>query len=70
MLVKSKDPHAKNELTVSFTPQGQRALKQFRALRSSVEARYDGYLAELGEDERATISRFLMRINEFLGGHK
>ena len=70
MLVKSKDPQAKNELTVTFTPPGQRALKQFRALRSSVEARYDGYLAELDEGERATIGRFLTRMNKLLGGRR
>jgi len=70
MLVKSKDPHAKNELTVSFTPEGDRALKQFRELRSSVEARYDSYLAGLDEGERETIGRFLTRMNEFLGGRK
>jgi DNA-binding MarR family transcriptional regulator len=70
MLVKSKDPHAKNELTVSFTPQGQRALKEFRALRSAVEARYDSYFAELDEGERETIGRFLTRMNELLGGRR
>jgi DNA-binding MarR family transcriptional regulator len=68
MLVKSKDPHAKNELTVSFTPQGQRALKQFRVLKASVEARYDGLLAEFDDGERETIGRFLARMNELLGG--
>lgn len=70
MLVKSKDPHAKNELTVSFTPQGQRALKEFRALRSAVEARYDSYFAELDEGERETIGRFLTRMNELLEGRR
>jgi DNA-binding MarR family transcriptional regulator len=68
MLLKSKDPQAKNELTVSFTPEGQRALKQFRALKSAVEARYDRYLAELDEGEREAIGRFLARMNELLGG--
>ena len=66
MLVKSKDPLAKNELTVSFTPHGRRALKHFRALRSSVEARYDSYFSELDDGERETIGRFLTRMNEFL----
>ncbi len=70
MLVKSKDPGAKNELTVSFTPGGERALKQFRGLRSSVEARYDSYFSELDEDERETIGRFLTRMNEFLSGRR
>ena len=70
MLLKSKDPQAKNELTVSFTAQGQRALKQFRVLKASVEARYDGCLAEFGERERETIGRFLRRMNELVGGRR
>jgi DNA-binding MarR family transcriptional regulator len=70
MLVKSKDPQAKNELTVSFTRGGRRALRQFRALRSSVEARYDGLLDEFDEVERKTVSRFLTRMNELLAGRR
>jgi DNA-binding MarR family transcriptional regulator len=68
MLVKSKDPQAKNELTVSFTPEGRRALKQFRALRSSVEERYDELLGDLDESELETVERFLTRMNQSIGG--
>ena len=66
MLVKAKDPQAKNEVTVSFTPQGKRALKRFRALRSSVEARYDSLFSELDEGERRAVGKFLTRVNETL----
>ena len=70
MLVKSKDPTAKNELTVSFTPEGQRALKQFRALRSSVEARYERLLEAFDPIEVDTITRFLASMNNSLGGRR
>ena len=68
MLLKAKDPKAKNELTVSFTAEGRRALKRFRALRASVEARYDRLLGELDEHELAVVERFLARMNQSIGG--
>jgi DNA-binding MarR family transcriptional regulator len=68
MLLKSKDPKARNELTVTFTPAGRRALERFRALRSAVETRYDRLLDELDEPERAAVEKFLRRMNRSIGG--
>jgi DNA-binding MarR family transcriptional regulator len=70
MLIKSKNPRAKNELTVSFTAEGRHALNRFRALRASVEARYDRLLAEFDEHELAVVEHFLTRMNQSIGGRR
>lgn len=66
ILVKTKDPYSKNELTATFTPLGQAALVQYRELRTSFRSQFVHYFSTLPEDERAVIGRFMKKTEAIL----
>ncbi len=66
ILVKSRDPYAKNELTVSFTPLGEKAVEEFWQMKNEIHQQYDHYLATLNSQELDTLTRFLTYLEEML----
>lgn len=68
MVVKTKDSSKKNELTVHFTPQGEKALQAFTRMRAGHEDKFLAYLGGLSDAEQRTIQAFLHRMDEFLEG--
>ena len=66
VLHKTKDPYHKNELTASFTPLGQEALKHYRELQVSVLKQYVEYFSTLSTSEREVIRRFLSQMETIL----
>ncbi len=66
ILIKTKDPYAKNELTVSFTPLGEQAVEEFWEMKNTLHKQYDYYLATLPDNECDIIQRFLTYLEELL----
>ncbi|MBF0527701.1 MAG: MarR family transcriptional regulator [Deltaproteobacteria bacterium] len=70
MIITTKNPSRKNELTIHFTTTGQTALRAFSLRRAEHRAKFTAYLAELSEEEQRTIQTFLGRMEESLKGLK
>ena len=62
VLIKTKDPSNKNELTLEFTPFGTEAFKRYNKGAAGL---FDGprdFLDQLSNAERGTIQRFLVEV--------
>jgi DNA-binding MarR family transcriptional regulator len=66
LLTKHRNPQAKNELTVSFTPLGRRAARRYQALQDVIQGRFDAYLSSVDNSERGAIGRFLVEMSAIL----
>jgi DNA-binding MarR family transcriptional regulator len=64
VLTKSKDPANKNELTLSFTPFGARALTHYRRTASDLISKHRRVIERFTAKEQATISRFLAQVGD------
>ena len=67
LLTKERNPQARNELTLSFTPLGRRAARRARRIQDEVQGHLDAYLSSIGTRERNTIQRFLAELSTVLG---
>lgn len=59
VITKTKDPYSKNEITVSFTDVGAKAIKEFKKVKYQSDKQYNAYLATLNEHELEVLKRFL-----------
>lgn len=66
ILKKTKDPYNKNELTVTFTPIGQKTLEKFRDVQMVFRNQFVHYFSSTPENERKVIGRFLSHIEVIL----
>jgi len=64
ILIKTKDPYRKNELTLTFTPFGTRALKHYQTHTAGFFAGLRSYLSRLSTGENRSIQRFLEELEE------
>jgi DNA-binding MarR family transcriptional regulator len=70
MVTKTRDPRNKNELKVSFTASGRRAIEGFARSRAEANGRYEAYLNGLSNTERQTIRTFLTQVEQMIAGLK
>ena len=68
IIVKTKDPYNKNELTLSLTNFGKKAYKLCESTKASFIKAYDGYLAKLDSKEKEVILRFLQHMEKAIDG--
>lgn len=66
ILTKTKDSSKKNELTVTFTPVGEEAVKHFMEFEATAMRSHDGLFQEFNESEKHTIHKFLSRLKNRL----
>jgi DNA-binding MarR family transcriptional regulator len=66
LLTKERNPQAKNELTLSFTPLGRRAARRYQKLQIVIWGRFDAYLQSVSAGERSAIGRFLREMSSIL----
>lgn len=66
LLTKRRDPRAKNELTLSFTPLGRLAAKRCQAVQDAVQAHFEAYLSSVTKEARRDIGRFLREMSAIL----
>jgi DNA-binding MarR family transcriptional regulator len=66
LIEKERDPRAKNELTLSFTPLGRRAARRAGKVQDAIQARFDTYLESVSDAERRSIGRFLAEMSIIL----
>ena len=70
VIAKHADPAQKNEVTVSFTGLGRKALSAFSAERANTHKRFCAYLSSLSEGEKKTLRRFLEQVGAYLPDNK
>jgi DNA-binding MarR family transcriptional regulator len=68
IILKTKDPYNKNELTLSLTTFGKKAYKLCESTKASFIAAHDGYLAKLDPKEKKVILSFLQHLEKAIGG--
>lgn len=66
IIVKTKDPALKNELTVTFTESGKAAIQGFEREQASAINAFSRYLAGLSNNDRNVIERFLSHMEDLL----
>ena len=66
VLIKTKDPYNKNELTLTFTPFGVEAFKHYSARVADNIRKHHQYLEQFTENEKAAIQRFLIDVDTVL----
>jgi DNA-binding MarR family transcriptional regulator len=64
VLLKTRDPSRKNELSLSFTPFGTRALQHYQRHTAGLFEGPRSYLVGLSREERRVIRRFLMELED------
>lgn len=64
VLVKEKDPFKNNELTLSFTPKGERILQQYRERDKGTDKKLMEHIASYKKHEQEIIARFLNYISK------
>ncbi len=64
VLTKTKDPYKKNELTLSFTSFGTAVFKHYNAYASKSLKKYNSFLDEFTEKEKASVQRFLTEVEK------
>lgn len=70
IILKTKDPYNKNELTLSLTPLGKKAYKLCESIEASFIGAHDGYLAKLNSKEKEVIFNFLKHLEKAIAGLK
>jgi DNA-binding MarR family transcriptional regulator len=66
ILIKSKDPYNKNELTVSLTATGKIAYDQYEKIRLSLFNQFESCFINFSASEREIIYRFLLSLESVL----
>ena len=62
---KGKDSQNKNELNVYFTSLGKNVLKAYRKMQATFHSQYAKYFSNIPEKEKAIITDFLRKMEEF-----
>ena len=66
ILLKTKDPYNKNELTLSLTEFGKTAYELCQSIQTSFIEAHNGYLAKLNSKERGVILNFLLHMEKVI----
>ncbi len=69
ILVKSKDPYMKNELTIEFLPLGKELLHHYLQRMDDLQRDFDRYLSKLTDGERDVIKAFLAHADTAMTRH-
>ena len=64
IIVKTKDPYNKNELTLSLTGLGETAYELCESSQASFVKAHEGYLAKLDSEEKEVILNFLFHMEK------
>jgi DNA-binding MarR family transcriptional regulator len=64
MLLKTKDPYNKNELTLSLTALGEKAYELCQSSQASFIEAHESYLAKLDSKEKEVILNFLLHMEK------
>lgn len=64
IILKTKDPFNKNELTLSLTDLGQKAFKHCQTSQAAFSKAHDRYLAKLNSKEKEVIHHFLQHMEK------
>lgn len=64
ILVKTKDPYLKNELTLTFTPLGKEVFHEYRQISRTVEGQFLAKISRFDPGELEIVERFLDEILE------
>jgi DNA-binding MarR family transcriptional regulator len=64
IILKTKDPYNKNELTVSLTGLGEKAYELCQSSQASFIEAHEGYLAKLDPKEKGVILNFLLHMEK------
>jgi DNA-binding MarR family transcriptional regulator len=64
IILKTKDPFNKNELTLSLTDFGQKAFKHCQKSQAAFIKAHDRYLAKLNSKEKEVIYKFLQHMEK------
>ncbi len=67
VLVKTKDPNNKNQLTLSFTPFGAEAFRYYSRRAGELIRKHHEYLKGFTAKEKAAVQRFLQEAERVLG---
>jgi len=68
ILLKTKDPYNKNELTLSLTGLGKKASELCQSGQASFLKAHEGFLEELDTREKEVIWRFLLHMERAIDG--
>jgi len=63
VLLKTKDPYNKNELTLDLTPFGTEAFKHYQTMAASFDQKHIDYLETFSDEEKLVIKRFLTEVD-------
>ena len=66
IVTKVKDPYNKNELVLSFTAKGEKALGYILALHKKFQERHNTALAEFLDRDKEIIMRYLSKLEEII----
>jgi DNA-binding MarR family transcriptional regulator len=66
IILKTKDPALKNELTVTFTESGQAAIQGFEKQQAPALTFLNNYFKNLSASDQKAIENFLAHLEEFL----
>lgn len=69
ILVKTKDPYMKNELTIDFLPLGKAVLQHYLQRMEDLQRDIDIYLSKLTDANRDAIMAFLTHADEAMTRH-
>ena len=64
IILKTKDPYNKNELTLSLTKFGEKAYELCQSRQAAFIEAHEGYLAALGPQEKEVILNFLLHMEQ------
>ena len=67
VLVKTRDPYNKNELTLELTAFGQEAYRHYQDLAAQLNAIHERYLESFSKSEKKAIERFLVEVEQVFG---
>ena len=64
IIIKTKDPSNKNEMTISFTQIGAEIATQLLEFKKNVENNYKNILTSYDDNECETINSFLLKLEK------
>ena len=70
IILKTKDPYNKNELTLSLTGFGEKAYESFQSSQVAFMEAHENYLAKLDAREKEVILNFLVHMEKAIDGLK
>lgn len=66
MIIKERNPASPKELMLTLSTRGKEAAEHFIEFKKSISEKYESYLSELSDGDKAVISEFLMKMEKVL----